>query len=344
MKRILLYLMFLTSQLSAIAQAMTAEDYYVTAFNEISDMLAGRDTLSIKRSVYLAEWAYLEGSLNYQTDFCNEIDRIATFINLFYNTNELGAYRTGKQMALNEYFFRPYSGNHYKPYTYDFETFSLDDEPWERQFVSKVLKTHYGQCRSLPWMYKILAEEIQANVSLACAPGHCYIMYKDDDNFTPEGWINLELTTHQMQPKWWIKQNFEICDSAVQVGTYMTPLSDTETVACQMADLAFGYYKKFNRYDEFTFICARRSLEYFPKNPNALIIKGKSLEQMIQKHLLRNGNTIDDHIVYLLHLIDITKIQLDNTFMTEATEAFIERMRQQTIESQKYTQEKVLRE
>ncbi len=65
---------------------------------------------------------------------------------------------------------------------------------------------------------------------------------------------------------------------------------------------------------------------------------------MIQKHLLRNGNTIDDHIVYLLHLIDITKIQLDNTFMTEATEAFIERMRQQTIESQKYTQEQVLRE
>ena len=37
-----------------------AEDYYITAFNEMSDMLAGRDSLSIKRAVYFAEWAYYE--------------------------------------------------------------------------------------------------------------------------------------------------------------------------------------------------------------------------------------------------------------------------------------------
>lgn len=69
-------------------------------------------------------------------------------------------------------------------------------------------------------------------------------MYKDEDNFTPEDWINLELTTHQMQPTWWIKKDFEICDSAILVGTYMTPLTDVQTVACQMADLALGYAKK----------------------------------------------------------------------------------------------------
>ena len=50
------------------------EDYYITAFNEMSDMLAGRDSLSIKRAVYFAEWAYYEGKLDYKTDFCDEID------------------------------------------------------------------------------------------------------------------------------------------------------------------------------------------------------------------------------------------------------------------------------
>lgn len=106
-------------------------------------------------------------------------------------------------------------------------------------------------------------------------------MYEDKDNLTPEDWINLELTTHQMQPAWWIKQDFEICDSAVHVGTYMTPLTDVQTVACQMTELALGYKDKFHRYDEFTYYCASRSLEFYPMNPNAWIVRGKSLERMI---------------------------------------------------------------
>lgn len=275
MQRIFTYIVFIMQWLSIEAQQMTPENYYVSAFNEMSDMLSGRGTLSIKRAVYLAEWAYYEGELDYKTDFCDEIDRIKEFILSVYAVNKLEAYNTGMQMAITSYMVSPYSGNGYIPYTYDFETFSMDKEPWERQFVSRTLKTHKGQCRSLPWMYKILANELNAKVSLAHAPRHSYIMYKDDDRITPEEWINLELTTNQMQPAWWIKQDFEICDSAVIVGTYMTPLTDTQTVACQMSDFAFGYCEKFQRYDEFTYYCASRSLEFYPMNPNAWIIRGK---------------------------------------------------------------------
>lgn len=138
-------------------------------------MLSGQVSASIKRAVFLAEWAYYEGKLDYNNDFCNEIKRITNYINLFYSVNKLNRFKTGKQMALNEYFFRPYSGNGYKPYTYDFENFAKNEDSIENQFVSRVLKTHKGQCHSLPWMYKILAEEIGANVSIARAPGYCYI-------------------------------------------------------------------------------------------------------------------------------------------------------------------------
>lgn len=246
MKKIGIYILLSLLQISAHSQSKTAEDYYVSAFNEMSGMLVGRDSLSIKRAVFLAEWAYYEGNLDYITDFCDEIDRIKRFIRSVYTYNKLETYKTGMQLAISSYMVSPCSGNRYTPYIYDFETFSMDEEPWERQFVSRTLKTHKGQCRSLPWMYKILASELNADASLAHAPRHCYIMYKDEDKMTPEEWINLELTTNQMQPTWCIKQNFEICDSAVSVGTYMTPLTDIQTVASQMADLAFGYRESFN--------------------------------------------------------------------------------------------------
>ena len=335
MRMLWLYFLLFQLQLSVKAQSMTAEDYYVSAFNEMSDMLAGRDTLSIKRAVYLAEWAFYEGNLDYKTDFCDEIDRIKTFILSLYEVNKLQTYKTGMQMAISSYIVSPYSGNGYTPYTYDFETFSMDKEPWERQFVSRTLKTHKGQCRSLPWMYKILANELNADAALAHAPRHSYIMYKDEDNITPEEWINLELTTNQMQPTWWIKEDFEICDSAVIVGTYMTPLTDLQAVACQMADLAFGYREKFKRYDEFTYYCASRSLEFYPMNPNAWIIRGKSLERMIQDYLIRTGNVIDEYASYLIRLMDETKRNFDNTYMTEETEEIRERRKRQAIETQK---------
>lgn len=342
MKRVLLYIIFISAQLSIQAQLKTAEDYYVLAFNEMSDMLAGRDSLSIKRAVFLAEWAYFEGKLDYKTDFCDEIDRIKTFIRSVYVVNKLHTYKTGMQMAISSYMVRPYSGNNYTPYTYDYETFSMDDEPWERQFVSRTLKTHKGQCRSLPWMYKILASELKADVFLAHAPRHCYIMYKDEDKITPEEWINLELTTNTMNPSWYIKQDFEICDSAVIAGTYMTPLTDLQTVACQMADLAFGYCEKFHRYDEFTYYCTSRSLGFYPMNPNAWIIRGKSLERITQDYLTYVGNVIDDYATYLLRLMDNTRCGLHQTYMTVETEEIRERRRLQTIEAQKFSQDKSL--
>lgn len=341
MKRIWLYLILLPLQQFLHAESKLPEDYYLEAFNEMSDMLAGRDSLCIKRAVYLAEWAYYEGKLDYKTDFCDEIDRISNFIISLYDVNKYSSYKNGKQMALNAYFFTPCSGNGYKPYTYDFETFAMKDkEPWDAQFVSRTLKTHKGQCRSLPWTYKILAKEIGADVSIAQAPRHSYIMYRDEDNVTPEEWINLEVTANQLVPAWWIKQDFEICDSAIYVGTYMTPLSDIETVACQMTDLAFGYWKKFKRYDDFTYYCAVRSLEFYPMNPNGWIFKNKSLEQKIRYYLMRNGGVIVEYIDHLISQLAETKERLDKTYITIETEEFRKHREQQAIEAEKRSREK----
>lgn len=270
---------------------------YDLALMEISAMLDGKQPLSIKRAVFLAEWAYLDGKLDYQ-DYCDTINLAAIFIQKFIRANKLEKYKTCKNMALIEYFFNPYSGNAYKPFSYDFQD-TGGTEDFTKQFVTKVMRTHTGQCRSLPMYYRVLAEAIDAEAYITYAPAHVFIRYRDEDNLYPEDWVNIELTTHQITPEFWIKENFEITEEAVKNKVYLHPLTAEETVAAQLTDLAFGYWNKYKNYDDFTLNCVNKSLEYYPQNPKALLIKGKSIESALMKYLQANGYRKDIHTIYL---------------------------------------------
>lgn len=118
MKKLWLYLLLFPLQLSVKAQSTTAEDYYVSAFNEMWDMLAGRDSLSIKRAVFLAEWAYYEGKLDYKTDFCDEIDRIKRFILSLYAVNKLHTYNLHLVLIALLYPLSSYAYYPLSPYSY----------------------------------------------------------------------------------------------------------------------------------------------------------------------------------------------------------------------------------
>lgn len=261
--------------------------HYRQAYLEMADMLDGKIPLSIKRAVFLAEWAYLDGEFDYDA-YCLGIDTAVAFVQRFIATNGLEQYKTGKNMALTEYFFRPYSGNGHKPFTYDFaDTGGRDD--FTKQFVTKVMRTHTGQCRSLPMYYKVLAETLGAEAYIAYAPAHVFIRYRNEDKMYPEEWVNVELTTHQITPEFFYREHFEISDKAIANKVYLAPLTDRETVAAQLADLAFGYWNKFKYYDAFTRLCAAKSLEYYPQHPKACIILGKSLDAALVKHLKENG-------------------------------------------------------
>jgi len=301
-RQIYILLMFLSVQIYAqnysVKQNQTenSQNYYDIAFNEIFAMLDDKRPLSIARAVFLAEWAYLDGKPDYKA-YCDTIKKATAFIQKFIIANQLNKYKTGKNMALIEYFFNPYSGNGYKPFIYDFK----DDggtEDFSKQFVIKVMQTHTGQCRSLPYYYRVLAEAIDAESYIAYAPAHVFIRYRDEDNLFPEDWVNVELTTHQLQPEFAIKEGFEITDKAIENKVYLYPLTAKETVAAQLADLALGYKSKYNVYDNFTLLCVNKSLEYYPQHPNALLIKAKSLEAELMKHLQFNGYLVDEYTIY----------------------------------------------
>lgn len=266
--------------------------YYQQAYLEMSAMLDGSSALSIKRAVFLAEWAYLDGALNYD-EYCYGIDTAVVFLQRFIKVNGLDAYKTGRNLALTEYFFRPFSGNGHKPFTYNFND-TGGEQDFTNQFVTKVMQTHTGQCRSLPMYYKVLAEALGAEAYIAYAPAHVFIRYRNEDNMYPEPWVNVELTTHQITPEFFYKEHFEISDKAIANKVYLHPLTDRETVAAQLADLAFGYAKKFGHYDDFTRRCTEKSLEYYSQHPKACIILGKSLDAALAEHLKRNGYLEDE--------------------------------------------------
>jgi hypothetical protein len=306
------------------ALADDVDNRYLIAYDEISSMLEGKTDLSIKRAVFLSEWAYVDGDLDYEKDFCQEINRVAIFLNSFIAANHLENYKTAKQMALCEYFFNSWSGNGYKPYIYDL-TDELSNDDFKQQFVSRTLKSHRGQCHSLPWTFKLFAEAIGAKAYIAHGPGHCFIMYKDEDNLYPEDWVNVELTSHQYQPTFWIKEYFAISDSAISKGTYLTPLDDKQTVAAQLTDLAFGYHEKYHKYDQFTLDCVQTSLKFYPMNPNAIIIKGRSAEAVLFNYLKKNGGLIDSFTDYLYLLMIESQNQLTATHMTQVSEELRQR-------------------
>ncbi|MCM1146564.1 MAG: hypothetical protein NC344_01780 [Bacteroidales bacterium] len=299
-----------------IAQNFTGNEYYEKAYTEMADMLEGKSPISIRRAVFVAECAYLDGNLDYEKDFCEPILKDVAYMKRWMNANNLSQYKTAKQMTLCNFFFYPWSGNRYTPFRYDFD----EKESWNRQLVSKVLKTHKGQCHSLPWTFILYAEELGANAYLARAPRHCYVMYKDEDNQFPEDWVNVELTSQQYIPTWAQKDQFEIKDSAVIVGTYMSPLTKKETIACQLSELALSYYTKYRVCDAFTLKCTTKALEYYKMNPNAIIIKAKSLEAQLITYLRYNGGFSDSITDELDYKLSQCSQDLRNTHWTQETE------------------------
>ncbi len=300
----------------AFAQTNTGNEYYEKAYTKMADMLDDKAPLSICRAVFMAEWAYLDGNLDYEKDFCEPIQKDVAYVKRWMAANNLSQYKTAKQIALCNFFFYPWSGNGQTPFRYDFD----EKERWEHQLVSRVLKTHKGQCHSLPWTFMLYAEELGANAYLARAPRHCYIMYKNEDNQFPEEWVNVELTSQQYIPTWANKEQYEIKDSAVIVGTYLTPLSKKEIIAYQLSELALSYYTKYRICDAFTLKCTTKALEYYKMNPNAIIIKERSLENQLINHLRLNGGYRDSITDNIDRELSQCSIDLRNTHWTQETE------------------------
>lgn len=155
------------------------------------------------------------------------------------------------------------------PFTYDFEDY-MGVQNHAKMFVTKLLETGSGQCHSMPLLYLILADEIQAEAYLALSPNHSYIRFPDDKR----KWYNVELTNGMFSTASYILQSGYIKSEALQNKIYMENLSKKELLANLLTDLANGYIHKFG-YDEFVAGIIHKALSLYPNSIHAQMFKAK---------------------------------------------------------------------
>lgn len=168
--------------------------------------------------------------------------------------------------------YEPSALNNNQVFKYDFDDF-MGDKDWTNMFVSKVMKTKMGNCHGLPYFYKILSNELGAESYLAIAPNHMYIKHIDEKG----KWVNIELTNGHISSDAWIISSMGISAEAIKKGIYMDALTDKQSVALCLWDLAMSYEREYG-YDEFVLKCCNTAIKHYPTSIAALMTKQNCLQ------------------------------------------------------------------
>ncbi len=299
----LLFLFAISFHSESLAQLSSYEQrMYQNAFNEITSMIDGSTLYDFKRAVFLTENAWHNNTKNYDR-FLQDLDYLISISRsvrsqdlLNYNESDIESVKTYAAIfktitdtlsfiISNQVFIS-------KPYTYDFEdVFGTKD--WSNMFVTKLLATKKGNCHSLPYLYKILAEELGETAHLALAPNHIYIKHYSKKT----GWYNTELTSASFPIDAWLMASGYIHLDAIRNGVYMDTLSQKESLALTLVDLAKGYERKFGVLDgSFILKAANKALEVDPNFINALLLKAETQKKLFENEMLLrsidNPNTL----------------------------------------------------
>ncbi|WP_165044863.1 hypothetical protein [Dysgonomonas sp. ZJ709] len=283
--KIFLLLMYLLSSSSILkSQEITPPDsIFGQAYNYINGMLNDDIPLSFKDAVFSTETAYYGRTLNLEalneeySLLLNLVENISNSNLITYTGKDAGAVTKYAAIfkVLTDTVLVPVNSTlvyEHTPYTYDFDD-PLGQRDWSKMFICNLLETGKGNCHSLPYLYKILAEELNVPCNLAFAPNHIYIKLFSETT----GWYNTELTSATFPIDAWLMASGYITIDAIRNGLYMDTLSNKQAVANCLIDLAHGYQHKYGKENpEFVIQCCNTALEYHPANINALLTKAEA--------------------------------------------------------------------
>ncbi|CAL2104151.1 conserved exported protein of unknown function [Tenacibaculum sp. 190130A14a] len=238
--------------------------YYHEAYKKLKQM--NPDNFSIKDATFIVENAFYDNKLD-SARFNKTISNISGFIRKAMQNQELDPKSNlSKNLSIYQFISDTLTvdGRTHLPYTYDFNDY-MGKENWNNMFVSKLLYTGKGQCNSMPRLYLILAEELEANSYLALAPNHSFIRFKDGQG----EWHNAELTSGAIMSDMMMFDSGFIKAETIRNGNYMTARTKRQLMSLLLDDLASGYISKFGR-DEFVQTVVNSALELDPNgiNPN----------------------------------------------------------------------------
>ncbi|EKT3957110.1 hypothetical protein NTJ28_001083 [Flavobacterium psychrophilum] len=286
-KKIIFLILILFSKFCATAQ--NQEKLFEQSYALLNSMLVDENNYSFKKAVFSVENAYLDDKL----DILKINSKLKTLKSLSYSILQSKAleYSERDKEVVNKRasIFAimcdtiPINFNgkilKYEPFGYDF-TDVFGHKTQESLFVSKLLETRKGNCHSLPYLYKILAEEIGIEANLALAPNHVYIKHRS----IKDGWYNTELTSGIFPIDAWIMASGFVHIDAISNGVYMKALNNRESIAVVMIDLAQCYQDKFPKNDGmFVLKCCETAIKEYPLFATALILQAETHKKQMKK-------------------------------------------------------------
>ncbi len=279
-----------------ISYSVSSQNSYNLIFEKIKINLATNTSMSFKDLIYDIE-SLNNVNLN-RSEFQNKIDTLKEVIKIHFEFDKL-IYSGKDSIEIAKYgaIFRTLtdttrlliSNKKYEniPFSYDFDDI-FGEKSWENMFVTKLLATRKGNCHSLPYLYKILCEELGVPCWLALAPNHIYIKHRSEK----AGMYNTELTSASFPIDAWLMASGYITLEAIQNGIYMDALDDKKCIALCVLDLAKGYEKKYPDNDgTFMLKCCDLTMEYIPNCINALLLKAETKKKQIEKLVKQRGIT-----------------------------------------------------
>lgn len=274
------------------SDTINLEKRYSLALDSLSHFIASNS--SFKKAAFVTENVYYNGNLSY-TDYEYKIEllksacsnQLKNSSSKHYRFNDDANYLTNYaifSIFRDTVLVKITTGRyHYylkkNPLSYNFND-PLGNQDWSSTFISTLLNSNNGNCRSLVYLYKILADEFGARCWMSLAPNHIYIRNYSEKT----GWYNTELTSHTFPTDAWIMATGYVSPEAIRSGLYMDTLSNQQAMALCVLDLAKGYeFQTRNYYDGFILKCCDLVLQYHPSNPMALLLKAETLKKIYLK-------------------------------------------------------------
>jgi len=268
--------------------SIDTQGYYAGAYERLKSMLEGKLPLSFKNAVFITENAWYDNQLEYLS-FSSYISSLVFVCEEWNKSNPLKDYyeKDREQVSLSRSIYAVMTDTMRDvnkevicvPYKYDFND-CFAKENWTNMFVTKLMVTHKGNCHSLPFLFKILAEELGVKAYLSYAPNHIFIKQYSKKT----SWYNVELTNGQFPNDGWVMATGYVSTASIVSGMYMDTLSLKQSVAVCVNDLAKGYKRKYKNYDEeFVLKCCRLGLKYYPNFAELLLLKAETLKSVYDK-------------------------------------------------------------
>ncbi len=291
-KQLLLFVvaLFTLSMKGYTQKDIRVDSIYSDVFDQLSTILKGSNP-SFKQSVFLVENAFYDNGISFDF-YQSQIDEITSLTRLYNKNNKLMyKEKDSDEVGLTACLFKVITDSipillenelvYHPSCSYNFDDYTGTND-WGHMFVLSLLSTYKGNCHAMPFLYKIIADELHIKSYFAYAPNHLYIKLFNEKY----GWYNVELTSAEFPIDAWIMATGYIHLDAIQHGIYMDTIGNEKAIAMCFIDLAQGYIRKTHSVDySFVIKCCDKTLEYFPNNIYAYLLKQDACNRILLAEL-----------------------------------------------------------